>query len=302
MTPSPRRSLYLLLNAAAAADPGVREGVAELRKRGHSVKVRPLWEPGEAVERAAEAAGSFDVVVAAGGDGTLNEVVNGLAQAGGAAMAAMAYGTANDFARAVGLLDLPPREALLLAAEGKATPIDVGRCNERLFLNVASGGFGAEVTASTPGELKSFLGGLAYTLTGLFKYLTDEQRHATIRLPTTNWEGPLLLFTVANARLAGGGYVVAPRAKLDDGLLDLQVVSSFGGEVADYLGQMFADDELDSTHGPGAAASWLEIESPSGLHVNLDGEPLKPTTKYRFSVLPRRLRFVLPVASGHLLA
>jgi lipid kinase YegS len=304
MTPSPRRRLCLLLNATAAADPAIRDAVAEVRRRGHKVEPRALWEPGEAETCAVEAAArGCDVVVAAGGDGTLNEVVNGVApHEGNTAVAAMAYGTANDFARATGLLDLSPTDALVLAAEGPVTPIDVGKCNQRYFLNVASGGFGAEVTASTPGELKSFLGGLAYTLTGLFKLLTDEERQASVRLPAGDWSGPLLLFTVANARMAGGGYVVGPNARLDDGLLDLQVVSSLGvASVTEYFGELFVERALDTTHGPGRAVPWLEIASQGALHVNLDGEPLTPTKSYRFEVLPRRLRFVLPPAAKELL-
>jgi len=304
MLPSQRRWLYVLLNARAAADAAVREAVLEMRNRGHKVEVRALWEAGEATACAGEAAArGCEVIVSAGGDGTLNEVVNGVVARGGeSAVAAMAFGTANDFARATGILDLTPMEALSLAAHGLATPIDVGRCNERYFLNVASGGFGAEVTASTPVELKSFLGGLAYTLTGLFKLLTEEERQARVRHPGGDWEGTLLLFTVANARMAGGGYVVGPNARLDDGLLDLQVVSSFGLEVTEYFGQLFVEKTLDATHGPAQVVPWLEIESPNELQVNLDGEPLTPTASYRFEALPRRLRFVLPDAGKALLA
>jgi lipid kinase YegS len=304
MLPSHRRWLYVLLNARAAADAAVRDAVADLRQRGHKVEVRALWESGEAAACAGEAAArGCEVIVSAGGDGTLNEVVNGVMSRGGeSAVAAMAHGTANDFARATGLLDLTPLEALALAAQGTATPIDVGRCNERYFLNVASGGFGAKVTATTPAALKSFLGGLAYTLTGLFELLTEEERQARLRHPGGEWEGPLLLFTVANARLAGGGYVVGPNALLDDGLLDLQVVSSFGvAGVTEYVGQLFVERTLDASHGPAHVVPWLEIASHGELHVNLDGEPMTPTASYRFEALPRRLRFVLPEAGKALL-
>src|SRR5262249_47034522 len=145
MTPAPRRRLCLLLNARAAADAAVRDAVAEVRRRGHVVEPRALWESGDATAFATDAvARGCDVIVAAGGDGTLNEVVNAVApKECQTAVAALAFGTANDFARATGLIDLSPLDALLLAAEGPATAIDVGRCNERYFLNVASGGFGA---------------------------------------------------------------------------------------------------------------------------------------------------------------
>src|SRR5437762_3330237 len=104
MLPTERRWLYVLLNAKAAADDAVRDAVTELRKRGHKVEVRALWEPGEAVAAAGEAAArGCEVIVSGGGDGTLNEVVNGVVSRGAqTAVAAMPYGTANDFARAAG--------------------------------------------------------------------------------------------------------------------------------------------------------------------------------------------------------
>jgi lipid kinase YegS len=297
-----RRWLYLLLNARAAADDAVRQAVGELRRVGHQVDVRALWEPGEALRCAAEAASwGCDVIVAAGGDGTLNEVVNGVVSSEmRAAVAVMPYGTANDFSNATGIAALSPQGALKLAAEGTPVPIDVGKCNDRLFVNVASGGFGAEVTATTPRDLKDWLGGLAYTLTGMMKYLTDEERQVHIRTPTEEWTGPLLGFTVANARLAGGGYVVAPKAELDDGLLDLHLIPPGMGEVSDYLERLFGDG-FDATVGPSFAVPWAEIESPRELHVNLDGEPVRGA-KFRFEVLPKRLPFVLPDVGRGLLA
>src|SRR5262245_58598312 len=133
MSEPAHRSLYLLLNARAAADPSVRETVGELRRRGHRVDVRALWEPGEALRCATEAAGrGYDAIVAAGGDGTLNEVVNGVLAGGStSAVGTLAFGTANDFAHATGIAELTPLEGLLLVAQGKPTAIDVGKCNER---------------------------------------------------------------------------------------------------------------------------------------------------------------------------
>ena len=107
--------------------------------------------------------------VAGGGDGTLNSVVNALMKkkrARKVSLGVMPLGTANDFARGAGLPLDDLAAALYLAATGKATSVDVGQANENYFINVASGGFGAEVTATTPQDMKKstwgrclFLGG-----------------------------------------------------------------------------------------------------------------------------------------------
>ena len=83
------------------------------------------------------------------------------------ALAVIPYGTANDFATGMGIAKGDPFEALQSAVNRSVTPIDVGRVHDRYFVNVASGGFGAEVTANTPPELKKALGSAAYSLMGL---------------------------------------------------------------------------------------------------------------------------------------
>ena len=110
---------------------------------------------GDARRFAAEAGGA-DLLIAAGGDGTLNEVVHGLmdlSKAARPALGVVPLGTANDFAAGCGI-PRDPEQALALCLEGQRVPIDVGKANEHWFLNAASVGFGAAVTATTPPELK----------------------------------------------------------------------------------------------------------------------------------------------------
>jgi lipid kinase YegS len=301
--PAPvKRRLALFLNARAAADGELREAVERVRERGHEVDVRALWEPGEARRCAADAARrGFDVAVAAGGDGTLNEVADGVLGAQGTtAVALLPYGTANDFATACGLTELPVLDGLRLASEGTPVRIDAGRANDRHFLNSASGGFGAEVTASTSPALKSLLGGLAYTLTGVVKFLTAEERQLRIRSPAGDWSGQHLLFSVGNNRLAGGGYRVAPKARLDDGLLDLIVVPETGlTEVPALIDDLFEDRTINFNHIRHAQVPWVEVACGHEIQVNLDGEPIAGRA-FRFEVLPGALPFFLPVAAAEL--
>jgi lipid kinase YegS len=291
-----QRRLRLLLNERAATDDNLAQAIAHVRSRGHELDVRALAGRGEAQRLAAEAAqAGFSGVLAAGGDGTLNEVVNGVMKSGGrCAVGVLPFGTANDFAAACGATALPLCDLLLQAAEEAATPIDVCLANDRLFVNAASGGFGAEVTAQTPIWVKDLLGGLAYTLTGALMALNVTACEARMRSPAWAWAGPLLLLAVANGRLAGGGYEVAPRARLDDRLLDIVVIPDIDlAQLPALVQDLFTDATNGLGHVHNFQAPWLEVETANGLHVSVDGEPLFASS-FRFEIAAEQMAFYLP--------
>ena len=126
-------------------------------------------------------------VIAGGGDGTINAVVNALVGKGKknpkATMGVLPLGTANDFAHGLGLPCDDLKQCLEIACTAKAKPIDVGRANKRSFINVTSGGFGAEITATTPVGMKKALGGGAYTLMGLIKAFGLEPYKGRLLIP-----------------------------------------------------------------------------------------------------------------------
>jgi lipid kinase YegS len=298
MSSEGNRSLRLIVNGKAAADPALRPAVGEIREEGVNVEVRVTWEAGDAARYAAEAAhDEVDVVVAAGGDGTVNEVVNGImsvSESPAVAMGVVPYGTANDFATACGILKGDPLTALRLAAHGEPRPIDVGKVNDRYFLNVASGGFGARVTAETPINMKKVMGGAAYSLMGLVTAVKMTPYKGKLITSEGEEHGAMILMAVGNGRLAGGGYQVTPRAMLDDGLLDAMAVLDV--EVRDLglvLNELTNVGDENNRYVVYRQMSDFRIESEEPIHVNLDGEPMLATS-FDFRVLPRRLRFVLP--------
>jgi len=169
MNANPRsRRVRLIVNGKVASNEALRIAVVGQREVGHCIEVRVTWEKGDA-QRFASEAGEVDLLIAAGGDGTLNEVVHGLMglpRKARPVFGLVPLGTANDFATGCGI-PRDPETALALCLQGKAVPIDVGKANEHWFLNVASAGFGAEVTATTSPELKRLLGPAAYTVMGI---------------------------------------------------------------------------------------------------------------------------------------
>ncbi len=288
----------MLSTAKKAGDPALREAVSKIRQQGHRLDVRVTWEGGDAARYAGEAVKDrVDVVIAAGGDGTINEVVNGILQATNEpkiAVGILPYGTANDFATGCGIPKGDPLAALTLVAENEPVPIDVGKVNEQYFVNVASGGFGAEVTTATPPELKKKIGGAAYALTGIVTAAKMSPYRGKLITADGEEEGDMIVGAVGNGRLAGGGFQVCPKALLDDGLLDVMAVHDldildFGPLVQELMNIGAEENRLVSYR----QLASFEIHTERPLQLNLDGEPIQGTL-FRFEALPRKLAFVLP--------
>ena len=286
----------LVLHRKSANAPQVKEAVKYVRAKGIKLRVRIPWnkkDKGRVVKEALDA--GAERIIAGGGDGTINGVVNALVGKGKkkprASMGVLPLGTANDFARGCGLPVEDLGRCLEIACTAPARKVDVGRAGSSCFINVTSGGFGAEITATTPVDVKKALGGSAYTLMGLIKAFSLEPYEGRLEVPGEEpVEGAMLLMAVGNNRLAGGGFEVAPKARLDDGLLDLAVLR----HQPDFEpGRLLA--ELNDIENPEnkflsyRQLSEFTLEFPEGVHLNLDGEPTRET-RITFSVLPKHLK------------
>jgi len=277
-----------VIHGGRADQPALRHLMEWVRAKGHHVDPRVTWEPGDGVRFASEGARlEMDAVVAIGGDGTVNEVVNGLA-GGGTALGIVPLGTANDFARQAGIPD-DPDHAMDVILQRDPVLVDLGEMNGRRFLNVSSGGVGAEATADTPTQAKAALGPLAYAITGVRKIGDLAPCRATISAPGFEMAGEFLLFAVGNARATGGGTTVTPRARMTDGLLDVCLVeamplASFGKLMLKLRkGQHLGEDGVHYRQLPA-----LRLHSDMDVAVNLDGEPLSAKL-LEYQVLPRAL-------------
>ena len=293
-------SVRLILHGKAAARDDVREAVHSIRDAGSLVRVCVTWEAGDAARFARESVDAGDsVVVAGGGDGTVNEVLRGLVSAAPTAvptpsLAILPLGTANDLARSCSI-PLVPLEALQLAVSGPDCAVDFGIANERSFLNVATGGFGAQVTVATPDALKNTLGAAAYLVTGLTRFTSIRPAQVRLTGPDLEWEGAFLVLAVGNGRQAGGGHQLCPEASLNDGLLDVRLLPHLPNEeLADLLGTLLHEG-MDAVRRAvvSARVPWLQIDADEPIQINLDGEPISDKN-FRFEVVTGRLRMKLP--------
>ena len=288
----------LVLHKKSCTRPEVKAAVKHARQSGVDIDVFIPWN-GKALRgfiRRSIKSGA-ERIVAGGGDGTLNAVVNAMMrqdETRNASLGILPLGTANDFARGAGIDSQDLSGALVLACTGKPTAIDVGRMNGEHFINVASAGFGAEVTATTPQDMKKSLGGVAYSIMGFVKAFQLKPYEGRVVFPDGSVEaGSMLVMAVGNSRFAGGGYDVAPQASLTDGLLDLAVVSGAKPATINRIAAELKDPtNATNEHLLYRQLSNFKIESKKSLHVNLDGEPVQGVS-FDFHCCPKALSVVL---------
>ncbi len=199
------RKALLILHGKQALNEDVRVAVEDKRREGWELAVRLTWEAGDAQRLVQEAlAMGYRQLIAGGGDGTLRDIAEALAVADTqASLVLMPLGTANDFARAAGV-PLEPAAALQLL-DAPARPIDLGVVGEQVFLNMATGGFGSQVTANTSEDLKKVLGGAAYLFTGLTRFGELHAAYGELQGPDFHWQGDLLALGIGNGRVSATG-------------------------------------------------------------------------------------------------
>lgn len=288
----------LVLHGAHGDRADIRDAVEALRAEGADLEVRLTWEAGHGALFAREGTESGRRVVAGGGDGTIHEVAQAMAGENAVPMGILPLGTANDFATALGIPTADVDAALRMAVTGESVKaVDVVRVDGQVVVNLATAGPATRVTVETPDGLKRALGGLSYAVSGIARLPSIQGQEGTVRAPDLDWSGRFLAMAVGNGSQAGGGIVLCPGARIDDGLLDLRVVPEGDGAGALLLDSLLRGrdavlDEASFSH----RAAWVEIETTAPLHVNLDGEPVEGT-RFRFEIEPSALQLVVPSES-----
>jgi diacylglycerol kinase (ATP) len=246
----------------------------------------------------------YATVVAVGGDGTVNEVVNGTVGSG-ATVGALPLGANNDFLRSLGVWTW--REACQTLATGEVKPLDLGLAEyqdeaggnrHRHFAVLADVGFGSEVVRNTPRRFRHALGGGLGYIISLYRTAVGGRGGAS---PMKVWadgqpryDERLLLVEALNGMYAGGGLKVAPRARMDDGLLDVFLVREMAWfKIWTLFPTIFQGTHIEHAKGEYFQAREVAVETEAPVSLSLDGEVLGHTPA-SFSVLPRLLRVKCP--------
>jgi diacylglycerol kinase (ATP) len=265
-----------------------------LERGGLETSTHATIGEGDATLAAAEAVDrGFDIVIAAGGDGTLYEVINGLAGKGRRpALGILPLGTTNDFARALAI----PRNvdaACDLIVRGYSRSIDVGKVNERYFINIAGGGSMTELTYEVPSKLKTMLGQLAYYMKGLEKLPRLRPIELFMKAEGIELHEEVMMFLITNSNSVGGFERLAPDASLSDGLLDVLVLKRCNlAEFVRLTTLALRGEHLNDPNVIYFQTNRMEVSSPDYVQLNLDGE-LGGTLPAVFTSLHRHLNIIV---------
>ncbi|WP_026695225.1 diacylglycerol kinase [Peribacillus kribbensis] len=250
------------------------EVLVKLERAGYETSCHATTGEGDATEAARLAIErGYDVVIAAGGDGTINEVINGLADAPvRPKVGIIPVGTTNDFARALKI----PRNveaAADIIAEGQTMAIDIGKMNDRYFINIAGGGRLTELTYEVPSKLKTVLGQLAYYLKGMEMLPSIKATEVSIEYDGKIFEGEIMLFLAANTNSVGGFERLAPDASLNDGMFTLLILKK--ANLADFIriaSLAIRGEHLTDSHIIYVKANRIKVHTKERMQLNLDGE------------------------------
>ncbi len=247
--------------------------IKELSLAGYEVVVYPTKAKNDATHKMKEAK-SYDLIIASGGDGTLNEVITGLIKAN--ANIPIAYiptGTTNDFATTLGIPKSIPK-AVKLCTEGKAVPIDIGRFGQGYFTYVAAFGAFTDVAYETPQPRKNMLGGLAYLIEGLLKLPTIQSYKCKITYNGGMVEGEYIFGMISNSdSVAGIKNAFGNHADLSDGLFEVTLIRApknlldIHRILTDFLNKKY-DPEYVVT----LKTDRITVESEQDVKWTLDGE------------------------------
>ncbi|NKE36310.1 diacylglycerol kinase family lipid kinase [Natronococcus sp. JC468] len=273
----------LVLNPVSGSEDHVEDVVELATERGFDVRKTEAAGDGQRLAR--EAADEADLVAAAGGDGTVNEVVDGLASADGletTTVAVVPAGTGNNFASNIGLKGI--EHAFDVIENGRRRAIDLGIANDRTFVNSCVGGITAEASSETSAEGKAEFGVLAYVMNGIETVRSFESlplRVETAQGPSgevaESWTGEAMFVLVGNCRRFSGTRTA--QADVEDGLLEVTIVEDAG--ALDLLGETALERLFDrgNAHVVRRRTPSLTIESlRDSVEYSLDGEMLETET------------------------
>ncbi|SOB99010.1 diacylglycerol kinase (ATP) [Ureibacillus xyleni] len=272
----------------------------KLEIAGYETSCHATTCEGDAKQAAANAVErGFDIIIAAGGDGTLNEVVAGISPyENRPKLGLVPMGTTNDFARAV---QIPRKidEAIDIIIQGDTIPVDVGLINDdRYFINIAAGGRITELTYEVPSKMKTVLGQLAYYLKGIEMIPSIKATNMRIEYDDEVFEGEAMMFLCGLTNSVGGFEKIAPDASINDGLFTMMILKKCN--IADFIriaslalrGEHLNDPNLIYKKSSVVKVSPMDVDET--IHINLDGE-YGGDAPVKFTNLKRHIEVFVPI-------
>ena len=240
----------------------------------------------------------YDMLIAAGGDGTINEVVTGIMRSEiDIPVAIYNSGTVNDFAT-INHLPSSPADFARMLEDPEFVRVDCGKAGDSYFMNVLAGGSFADVIYNVQPDLKTALGPVAYWISAMKDIPSlNSSQHITIHNGDETIETDAVMFFVSNTSSVGGFRNLMSRADVTDGLLDVMVLKKMERtEIMPLFGKIIVGDHINSDKVIYFQATDFSIEAPeaeSTITLDLDGEK-GPSLPIRISCVPRAINLVTP--------
>jgi len=299
-SPTPPDVAFLVNPASGNGSTGRRWEKLHARAAELGLTGRTLLSerPGHLIELARGAAAEHALLVVVGGDGTLNEVVNGVAGSG-AELAVLPAGTGQDFGRTYGI---PARfdDAVRVALTGETRTIDLGRVTfaggERLFANVGSVGMSGAVARRANGMSKALGGRATFYYALVREFATWRNGEVTVTFDDGERRGPMHDVIVANGQWHGGGMRLAPGARSDDGLFDAVLIGDISKrDFVTTSPKLYRGGHVHHPRVEVVRSATVAVDAAEPLPLEVEGEPVG-TTPARFEIVPRALRVRVPAA------
>lgn len=262
-----------------------------MKKNSMDFEIVLTTEPKEAISIASNY--SYDIVVAVGGDGTINEVTSGLIEKGNGILGIIPAGTGNDFSRS---LNIPsdPKKALELILRGNTNTIVVGESNGHHFLNISSVGFDVEVLTNTDMFRKRVKGKFSYILAVIYTLIKFRKKHVVLEIDGKVYHRNLLLLAVGNGKFYGGGMMILPNAELYDDYIHLCLVKDISNiKALAIFPVIFKGNHLKFTkYVETYKARNIKVINNSPLLLNIDGEVLEEGNEINFKLSDKKIYII----------
>lgn len=290
---------FLIVNPTSGKEKGTKykEMAKEaLAKRYDEVIVKETEKGGDATTFASDAAkDNADAVIAMGGDGTLNEVINGLApHEVRPTFGFVPLGTVNDLARSLGVPRKPEKaiEALETAAE---VPLDLGKIEDHYFMNVVAAGMIAQAVDQVDIDKKTKFGSFAYFFEGVKAFNKGELLHFQVKHESGKWEGEAAMVIIGLTNSVGGIETFASDAKVDDGYMHLFILTKLNLlSTANMLPKLLNGKLKKSDDVIYIKTKKVHLKAKEkDVVVNVDGDP-GPNLPIELKVLPSHLQVLVP--------
>lgn len=250
-------------------------------------------KPKEAISIAEESIDKYDIVVAVGGDGTVNEVAKGLINKGRGTLGIIPGGTGNDMAKSLGI-HINPARALEVLCKKVKRDIDIGNVNGFNFLNIASVGFDAEVVINNIKIKKKIKSSFSYAISVVYTLFNFKKKKIEIEIDGKKIEEKIILLAVGNGKYYGGGMKILPMAKIDDGYFNICIVSRVSKLKLLYLfptifkGNHIKYDKYVKIY----KAKTIKVNAEEEVYLNIDGEIVSKTKEILFSMEEKKLNVI----------